>query len=204
MLNEIISTVLQLAVFTLIPYIGYRFFYKNKSGFLNYIGLIKSPIKPLIYALAFSIPLMVLLLLLIHNSPELTDAMNNPKSMTGKFKAMGIGVNTFVLIAMAAIFKTALAEEILFRGFIAKRFISMLGFHKGNLLQAVLFGVIHSLLFLSITQNILFLLLIFIFPFTVAMVITWLNEKQANGSIFPGWLAHASGNLLSYLFYTLF
>ncbi|MEQ9149605.1 MAG: CPBP family intramembrane glutamic endopeptidase, partial [Cytophagales bacterium] len=96
------------------------------------------------------------------------------------------------------------AEEILFRGFIAKRFISMLGFRKGNLLQAVLFGVIHSLLFLSITQNILFLLLIFIFPFTVAMVITWLNEKQANGSILPGWLAHASGNLLSYLFYTLF
>ncbi len=203
MLNEIISVILQIGVFTLIPFIAYRFFYKNKEGFWNYIGLKKAALMPILYAVLFALPLMAVMLIIIHLSPDMLEAMEDPKSMSGKFKAMGMSFNSVVLIVLAAVFKTALAEEILFRGFLAKRLISKMGFTKGNILQAFIFGIIHTALFLSLTKSILFLTFIFIVPFVVGLVLAWINEKLANGSIIPSWLAHASGNLFTYLFFAL-
>lgn len=72
--------------------------------------------------------------------------MFDPNSITGKLRTMEFGTNAIILLLIIGVFKTAFAEEILFRGFIAKRLISVFGFVKGNLFQAIIFGIIPRLL----------------------------------------------------------
>ena len=101
---------------------------------------------------------------------------------------------------MIACFKTSLSEEILFRGFIAKRLIAKLGYQRGNILQATIFGLIHLALFLAlIGPQLPFLIGIFVFSGLAGYIMQHINEKHSAGSIIPGWLAHGFGNTVSYL-----
>jgi membrane protease YdiL (CAAX protease family) len=198
MINETIGALLQIIIFTLIPFLVYLIKNKSKNGFLTYIGLKKSTKKANYLAtlacLIFVLPMIILILV----NSEFKEIMFDPNSITGKFRQMGVGLNSITLLLIMAIFKTSLSEEILFRGFIAKRLISLLGFQKGNILQAMLFGIIHTALFAIITSNIFFLLVIFIIPSIGAYVSVYLNEKIGNGSIFPGWISHGLANILAY------
>ncbi|SHJ65592.1 CAAX protease self-immunity [Pseudozobellia thermophila] len=124
--------------------------------------------------------------------------MFDPNSITGKFRQMGLGTYSITLLLITAVFKTSLSEEIIFRGFIAKRLVSIMGFVKGNVLQAALFGIIHTLMFALITTNIFFLLVIFIIPSIGAYVSVYLNEKIGKGSIVPGWISHGLANIIAY------
>jgi lysylphosphatidylglycerol synthetase-like protein (DUF2156 family) len=64
----------------------------------------------------------------------------------------------------------------------------------------MLFGVIHLVLFWALTKaTIAFLLFSFLFSFVAGWTIGYVKEKYANGSIMPGWIAHATGNVLSYI-----
>ena len=197
-ISELIDAIFQVLIFTLIPFIVYLIKHKRAKGFLNYIGLKKSTRKANILAivacLLFAAPPLILTLI----SGDFKEIMLNPSSITGKFNQMEFGINSIFILLVMAIFKTAFAEEILFRGFIAKRLISKIGFQKGNILQALLFGIIHMGLFAMTTQNPFFLSMIFIIPAVGAYVSVILNEKLANGSIIPGWISHGLANILSY------
>ncbi len=198
MINELVGAILQIAFFTLIPFIVYLIRNKSAKGFFDFIGLKKSTKRANTLAvfacLIFAAPILVLTAV----SPEFKEIMFDPSSITGKFREMDLGANAVIILLIIALLKTALAEEIFFRGFVAKRLISWLGFQKGNILQAVIFGIIHTAIFTAITNNVLFLILIFIMPAIGAYVIGYLNEKLANGSIIPGWISHGLANILSY------
>jgi uncharacterized protein len=198
MANELISAILQILVFSLIPFLVYVIKARKVKGFLNYVGLKKSTTKANLLGLAVTIVMAGPLLALILTKEEFRKIMTNPESVSGKIREMGVGVEAIVIILIAAIFKTALSEEIFFRGFLAKRLIAVTNFQTGNIIQAIIFGLIHTLLFMSITDNIFFLAAIFIFPTLGAYLTTYLNEKVGNGSIIPGWIAHATANLISY------
>lgn len=198
MINEIIGAIAQVLFFTLIPFVVYLIKKKTTKGFWEYIGLKKSTKKANILAVATSLLFASALLLLAAFSDEFREIVHNPTSITGKFKAMGVSASAIITLLIMAIFKTSLAEEILFRGFIAKRLISVIGYQKGNIIQALLFGVIHTAIFALATKNILFLFIIFIVPAIGSYVSVYLNEKVVNGSIIPGWISHAVGNILSY------
>ncbi len=198
MVNQLISTILQILVFTSIPFLVYVIRNKKSTGFLNYVGLKRSTSKANLLALLVMVLLVAPLLLLFFINEEFKEIMTNPESVTGKIKQMGIGVEAIFTIIIAAVFKTALSEEIFFRGFLAKRLISIKNFQVGNIIQAVIFGIIHTLLFMTITDNVLFLVVIFVFPTIGAYLKTYINEKLANGSIIPGWIAHGTANLISY------
>lgn len=203
MLQELISTVLQLAVFTLIPLIGYLIRKRKFKGFAQDLGLKPSPFKPLLIALLIALPNLLWAPMVITQMPGFMEVMSNPKSLTGRFMAMGPTLEAILLILLVAGIKTALSEEVLFRGFLAKRLIAWLGFWPGNIIQAVIFGAIHTLLFLAVTSNWVFLVFIFLLPTTVALVAAWLNERMADGSILPGWVAHGAGNFCTYLMFAL-
>lgn len=87
----------------------------------------------------------------------------------------------------------ALAEEMLFRGFIAGVLFKRFGFRLGNVLQALIFFAPHTLLLLvSVSMwPILPLQLI------AGWALGWLRERS--DSIGPCWLAHALTNLFSAL-----
>jgi membrane protease YdiL (CAAX protease family) len=178
MVNEIIETILQIFIFSLIPFLVFVIKKRTVKGFLDYIGLKKSNSKANSLAILASLILLAPMLLLTLTSDSFQEIMFDPNSITGKLRAMDFGPNSIFILLIIAIFKTSFAEEILFRGFIAKRLISSLGFIKGNIIQAVIFGILHTVLFAMITTNFVFLSLIFIFPTVAAYVFGYLNEKK--------------------------
>lgn len=199
MLNEIIGTVLQILVFTLIPFLVYLIKYRMVKGFPEYVGLKKSTKKANYLAVFASLLFAAPALILIMVSDEIKAIMFDPESVTGKIRQMGFGVSSLFTLLMIALLKTSFAEELLFRGFLAKRLIAVLGYTRGNVIQALLFGIIHTILFTMITNNPVFLFLIFLIPSLGAYVSVFLNEKVANGSIIPGWISHGLANVLAYV-----
>ena len=200
MIDTILSSILQILIFLLIPTLIYRIFFWRKLSFRAYIGWTKSNKRANIYALGIAVLFALPILMLSYFNVEFREILLDPKSVTGGIKLIKGDIQAAITILVVAIFKTALSEEILFRGFMAKRLIRWLGFVMGNGLHAIIFGLIHTLLFLQISTNIYFLTTIFIFPALGAYLSAYINEKMAGGSIIPGWIAHLGGNLLAYSF----
>lgn len=200
LVNEFISTIIQVALFTFIPFIFFLFRKDKNITFLNYIGLFKPTTKSVSYVLLASILFLISGLGMVFLDESIQQAVFSPPSVTGILRTMGLSGTSIIILLIVAIFKTALAEEILFRGFIAKQLTNKLGLKMGNLIQAIIFGVLHLLLFWALTQTtFIFLLFSFLFSFVAGWTIGYIKEKYANGSIIPGWMAHAIGNTLSYI-----
>jgi membrane protease YdiL (CAAX protease family) len=196
--DTILSTVLQLLVFTLIPFIVYLITERRAKGFRTYIGLKRSNRRANGLAVLASLIFLVPPVLLTFWNEGFRGIMTDPNSISGHFRELGFSLSTLAMILITAIVKTALAEEILFRGFLAKRLIAWLGYAAGNIVQALIFGVLHLGLFVLISDNWFFLIFIFLFSGLGAYVSVYLNEKVAEGSIIPGWISHALANLVSY------
>lgn len=99
----------------------------------------------------------------------------------------------FPAILAYAILGTALPEEIFFRGFLLKRLQGKLGFLGANLLQSLLFGLIHAFMFIQLTGY-LKAMAIMAFISLIAYVFGAINEKKASGSILPSVFIHALAN----------
>ena len=198
MVDVIISSILQLLVFCLIPLIVFLIKYRSKYNFFDFIGLKRSNRKANLYGLLVALFLGSPMLILTYLNQDFFEIMTSAGSVTGEIRALGLSSLSITTIIFTAVIKTSLAEEIFFRGFVAKRLIAIIGFKAGNSVQAIFFGAIHTLLFTTISDNIIFLSVIFIFPALGAYLKTYINEKMANGSIIPGWIAHGTGNLIAY------
>ena len=99
----------------------------------------------------------------------------------------------FLPLLAFAILGTALPEEIFFRGFLLKRMQGKLGFLGANLVQSLLFGLIHALMFMQLTGYLkAFAILVFIS--LIAYILGAINEKKASGSILPSVFIHALAN----------
>lgn len=199
LLNHLISAIIQLLVFTLIPFVFYSIKEKKIAGFLNFIGLYKTPVKPIRLAALTSLLFVFTGLALIYTSADIKDIFLSPSAVTGQLHGLGLNVTSIIILLLIAWIKTSLAEEIFFRGFISKMFVSRLGFNYGNAAQAVFFGFIHAILFYKIAHCGFFqLLFIFTFSTLAGGIIGYIKHKYANDSIVPGWIAHGLGNTLSY------
>lgn len=65
-----------------------------------------------------------------------------------------------------------------------------------NLIQALLFGVFHGVMFISFAGSIRTILVI-VLTGTIAWSIGFINEKYSDGSILPSWIIHTISNLFS-------
>nr|GFB63490.1 hypothetical protein [Tanacetum cinerariifolium] len=197
-LTELISTLVQLAVFALLPLLVFVAQRRTTKGFGRYLGLYRAPARANALALLASLVLAGFTLGATLASPAIKSVMLDPHSITGQLHLLGVGPTSVALLLLTALGKTALAEEILFRGFVAKRLIAAWGFEVGNLAQAVLFGALHLGLFWTLTNSPLVLGFVFCGPAIGAAVAGYLNERLAGGSIVPGWISHGVANLVSY------
>lgn len=197
--NELLSAVLQVLLFTLIPFIFFLFRKDKGISFLKYIGLHKASSKSIMYALGVSILFVASGVGLSFVNHGIREAMLSPKSVTGKLRLMGFSASSFSVLLIIALIKTSLSEEILFRGFLAKRLIRKFGFRAGNIFQSIIFGAVHLILFWALTKaGFIPLTIIFLFSSFAAGLIGLIKEKYAGGSILPGWIAHGLGNTLAY------
>ena len=108
---------------------------------------------------------------------------------------IGAGLLAVVPILLYAFIQTGLAEELFFRGFLAKRLCAAFGFSRGNAIQSIVFGLLHLLLFINYLP-VSSLVAITVLSGINGWIMGWLNEQAAGGSVLPSWMLHSLANLL--------
>jgi membrane protease YdiL (CAAX protease family) len=173
----------------------YRLKHKKIAGFFNYMGIKKAPRKSILYALGFAF-LSTGCSLAVFSKLNLQSLILNPNTLAGVFQNSGFNLVWLARWIVFAWIGTALWEELLFRGFLAKRLINRLGFFSGNTIHALLFGLMHTAAYSVIlpeTSSTGYIVLTIV-PTLMAFAMAYFNEKMFNKSILPGYLIHAFVN----------
>ena len=198
--QETLNTFVQLVVVLAIAGLAYGLAGKSRGRFTAFVGLVRPNRSSMLLALLSALILVPASLALFYFTP-LKEIATAESTVTGALKSRGVSGEIILVILIVALFKTSLAEEILFRGLIAKRFIRWWGLGIGNTLHAALFASVHMVIFVAPggpVFNPFLASAIFVIIGVGAWVQGWLNESKGNGSISPGWLIHAATNLISY------
>lgn len=192
--NLLLSAILQALVFSIIPFVWWLIAGRKENGFFAWIGLkiptIKDKRK---YAITFTVTIILLTVPTLFIIPMFID---NAIMATSQFS--GQGVTAFIPVLIYAFLQTGFSEELLFRGFLTKRLIRKFGFQYGNLIQGLLFGLLHGIMFASST-GILGSSIIILFTSIVGWLMGWINEKLSGGSIVSSWMLHGCANTLASL-----
>lgn len=190
-IQKLIDSAIQIVLFTLIPFIWWAITARKNTTFLDWIGLKRikdaKEHKTFIWILSVSAAFLLVSVFIIYT-------LKNIETATSEF--LGLGIKALPAILIYAIFNTALAEEIVFRGFILKRISGRFGFHAGNIVQSILFGLLHGVMFFPLIGAIKTLLII-AFTGGIAWCMGYINEKKSEGSIIPGWCIHSVANIFS-------
>jgi membrane protease YdiL (CAAX protease family) len=191
-INLLLSSIIQLLLFSIIPFIWWSACGHKKCGFLKWVGIRKPIIKnKLKYILTFILIIIFVLFLSIFIIPIFID-----KSTMATSQFSGKGIAVLIPALIYAFLQTAFSEELFFRGFLAKRLIHKFGFKIGNIMQGLLFGAMHGILFIS-KVGLFYTIIIVIFTGFLGFLMGWINEKQSEGSIISSWLLHGFFNTLA-------
>lgn len=187
-MSKLMSGIMELLIVSVIPFITWLIRSRKKVCFFDWIGLkkVESQKKRQLVLTILGISLLFLIFSIVVFSQ-----FASSKTATADFSGKGIGALPAILAF--AILGTALPEEIFFRGFLLKMVQGKLGFLGANLVQSLLFGLIHALMFIQLTGYLrAFAILVFIC--LIAYVLGAINEKKADGSILPSVFIHALAN----------
>ena len=193
MLNELIGSVAQVFLFSLIPFLVWLVTARGKESFFSWIGLKKAvcsrPGKVIGITAAAAATYILAMNLFLRLLPE------GVTTAGSQFEGQGFAALPAVLFY--AFLRTALSEEILFRGFLLKRLRNRFGFAAGNTVQAILFGLMHGIPFGLVTKSAAVFLLLTAISGLFGWYQGWLNESQCGGSVIPSWLLHGCMNFLT-------
>ena len=193
LISELISSVLQVLLFSLIPFLVWLFTARKKESFFSWIGFKKVSSDKKEVAKCGIVALIVCWILGVVVYKFILSGDWNKSSSAG---LGAIGIPSAIL---SSFIHTALSEEILFRGFIQKRLQKIMNFKVATVIQAVLFGFAHIV---PIFDKINFIegAALVIFPIIPGIIFAFINEKKADGSIFPSWILHGLMNIPLRLF----
>ena len=186
MLNELIGSVMQVLLFAAVPVAVWLITMRKKASFFAWIGLR----KPVCGNVPKTVLLTVIVTLLYIGAMTVCQKKLPEGVTTAGSQFAGQGFAAVPALFFYAFLRTALSEEILFRGFLLKRLQNRLGFAAGNTVQALLFGLMHGIPFGIVTKSGLTFLLLTLIPGLFGWYQGWLNEKRCRGSIVPSWLLH--------------
>lgn len=189
------QTLIQLVLFCLLPFIWWLIT-DRRTNFFRWIGFKKAHFKDNIYK-TFAVIIVVLGVYSLAIGIIQTNLLSAAQNATNQFA--GKGLSAIPSILLYAVLQTSLCEELFFRGFLCKRLIKQFGFIAGNLTQSILFGLLHGIPFGLATGKWYVYVLLTLLPTIVGFLFGWLNEKKAEGSIFPSWILHALTNVLAAL-----
>ena len=191
--EELAGAVFQLLLFSLIPFIWWLIFARKKESYFKWIG-----IKKMVHEKRIGNTLLITVLAVAGYTvlTTLCIKMVSDGITTAGSQFAGKGMIAIPAALIYGYIRTGLSEEIVFRGFLLKRMMSKFGFEAGNLLQAILFGLMHGLPFGLATHNITVTVLLTILPGAFGWFQGWLNEKRCGGSIVSSWLLHGTMNFI--------
>ena len=188
-INNIVSSRVQIILFAIIPFSWGLATARKQQKFAEWIGLkkIEGGKKTLTAIIIVSIAFLFSGALTLYEIKGIETA-------TSEFT--GLGIMAIPAIVVYAAFNTAFPEELLFRGFLLKRLANKFGFNIANIMQALLFGALHGVMFFSLV-GVVKAILIILFTGVIAWFMGYINEKYSNGSIIPSWIIHTISNLFS-------
>ena len=192
LIQQMTNALIQIVLFMLLPFIWWFVTARRKSSFLDWIGF-----KPLKDTGNHKMSLWIFLGLLsftIFSYLVLYTIVKDLKTATSSFS--GLGFQALPAVLIYSLFQTSLPEELLFRGFLLKRFSICLPFGVANAIQAALFGLLHGLMFIS-EVSWLQTLLIILCTGGIAAYMGFVNEKKSDGSILASWIMHALANVIT-------
>ena len=187
--SKVVSSVVEILLFSAIPFIWWLITARKKQGFGKWIGLKKTAGGMKIVVM--TIVVIVAFLLLGAYSLWIVKGIETAAS-----DFSGLGFAAIPAILVYAAFNTALPEEILFRGFLLKRMQNKLRFPVANGIQALLFGLLHAVMFFNLVGAVK-AVIILAFTTVIAWFMGYVNEKNADGSILPSWIIHMIANIFS-------
>lgn len=191
-INLLISSILQAILFSIIPFVWWLICGRKECRFLKWLGIKKPIVKNKTkYILTFVLAIMFISIISVLIIPRLVD-----KSAMATAQFSGKGLYALIPALIYAFVQTAFSEELFFRGFLTKRLIHKFGFKVGNIVQGLLFGAMHGILFISKIGLFCTISIIF-FTGLLGCLMGWINEKQSESSIFSSWLLHGCFNILS-------
>ena len=191
LVNKIISSIVEIVLMGFVPFIWWLVTARKKEKFLKWIG-IKGIEKE--NQKAAWISTLVISLLFIPVSVYTLYIIKDIETATSEFK--GLGISALLPALIYAVFNTSLPEEIFFRGFLLKRLSNKAGYRIANLLQSMMFGLLHGIMFFSLV-GIVKAVMVIVLTGTIAFAMGYVNEKKANGSILPSWFIHALSNIFA-------
>lgn len=199
-LSAVLSAILQLAVFSLVPFVVHLVKERKARGFFRYVGLFAPPRAAFIPALLIAVLLCSSTMLLVVSLGQEGLALA-AGSVAGKLNAIESKVVYAVSLLFSIVVQTSLSEEIFFRGFVAKRMMARWGPVVGNLVHAALFAAIHIVIVILLVgaKQLLLALAIGALVGAGAYALAWVMDRYAEGSIVPAWFSHAIANLASVL-----
>lgn len=188
-ISKTISSIMQIILFAIIPFIWWFVTVRKQQKFSQWIGIKKiTGGKKTLFAIGMvSVAFLSIGIFTLY-------IIRDVETATSDFT--GLGARAIPAIIIYAAFNTAFPEELLFRGFLLKRLTNKFGFCMANLIQALLFGVFHGVMFISFAGSIRTILVI-VLTGTIAWSIGFINEKYSDGSILPSWIIHTISNLFS-------
>lgn len=191
-INILISSIMQVILFSMIPFLWWIIFSRKQIGFFKWIGFTKPKIKSkkvygtlfIVTAILFSF-MAFILIPMFSNTTELATSQFAGQGGAGMISAL-----------IYAFIQTGLSEEIFFRGFLGKRLANKFGFAFGNTVQALLFGLLHGVMLFS-AVGVGKAIIIIAFTGVIGWVMGYINERQSDGSIISSWCLHGIGNTIS-------
>ncbi|MBE5806950.1 MAG: CPBP family intramembrane metalloprotease [Clostridiales bacterium] len=193
MLNELVGAVAQVLLFSSIPLIVWALTARGSMPFHVWIGL-KRPVcedaaRTALLAAAATALYVALTALCMRALPK------GVTTASAQFAGQGPGALPAVFVY--AFLRTALSEEILFRGFALKRVQAAAGFEIGNAAQALLFGLAHGIPLGLVTRSVWTAILLTLLPGLFGWFEGWLSERRCSGSIIPCILLHGCVNMVT-------
>ncbi|MDE6005524.1 MAG: CPBP family intramembrane metalloprotease [Oscillospiraceae bacterium] len=189
--QKILSSIVQILLFALIPFIWWCITARRKINFFQWIGIkrIASPKenKTALWIVGTTIVFLAVSVFILYT-------VRNIETATSEF--LGLGMKALPAVLVYAVLNTSFPEELLFRGFLLKRLSHKFGFLIGNAVQSLLFGLLHGAMFFMLT-DIPRAILIIGFTGGIAWCMGYVNEQKADGSILPSWCIHAIANIFS-------
>lgn len=193
-INQFISSLVQVILLTLIPFFYYVISQKTATGFFSWIGLKVSRPLPVKW-----MSLLFIALGLGVFFPYLWLYQSGCLTYTGfvvdSFAESGWSIQTILTLFLWAFVQTALSEEIFFRGFLFTLFGQRFDWRWANLLQAAIFGFIHC--FAVLGQGMIPTILVVGLTAGIGWALGWLKQTKSNGSLLGGILIHSGANVLS-------
>lgn len=188
-INLLISSILQIILFSIVPFIWWLLRAKKQTNFLEWMGIKKPVIENRKKYIASFTVTVVFFMMMLFITPYL---VRDQDIATSQF--IGQGFKALVPAMIYSFLQTGLSEEIFFRGFLTKRLSNKFGFRVGNTIQGLLFGLLHGFMFIPLIGCLKGTTIV-ILTGIIGILLGWINEKQSAGSIMSSWLLHGIANI---------